>query len=206
MLILQRHPTAAPLWFRGGSSPGFRCSFPKYREHAAWPSRPRCIHHPRRSSSASRESWEKSKSLRPRWASEEVGRPSRRGFKARSEGRKRWAERIFIHPVCCLTCSPGLAASAWAQVHHRAHTSGSPCRRTPWWCDLLCWWGSSCTGQNIRVGWASWSTVNGRSLFILTFLSAQILLTWWQWCCWCLWSLWRRLPAPECSCSTPRSE
>lgn len=76
MLILQRHPTAAPLWFRVGSSPGFQCSFPRYRERAAWPSQPRCIHHHRRSSSASRGSWGKSKSLRPRWAPRNVAIPA----------------------------------------------------------------------------------------------------------------------------------
>lgn len=53
---LQQHPTGALLWFHVGSSPGFQCSFPKCRGHAAWLNQPRCIHHHQKSSSASTES------------------------------------------------------------------------------------------------------------------------------------------------------
>lgn len=54
---LQQHPAGVLLWFHAGSSPGFRCSFPRCRGRAAWLNRPRCTHHRRRNSSASTESW-----------------------------------------------------------------------------------------------------------------------------------------------------
>lgn len=134
-LILQRHPTGAPLWSHAGSSPGFQCSSPKCRGRAAWPTQPRCIHHHRRSSSASRESWHKRNSPRRHKARENGTIPA-----VEDLGHGWFSQR--------LTCWPGPAASAWAQAHHRAHRSVSPCHRTPWWCGPLCLWGSSCAAQN----------------------------------------------------------
>lgn len=54
---LQQHLAGALLWFHAGSSPGFQCSFPRCRGHAAWLNQPRCTPHHQRNNSVSKESW-----------------------------------------------------------------------------------------------------------------------------------------------------
>lgn len=54
---LRPRPATVRLACRAGSSPGCRCSSPRCRGHVAGLSQQRCTRRPRRSSSASMESW-----------------------------------------------------------------------------------------------------------------------------------------------------